>query len=69
MAESSVKKTHSLRENYRWLMQQIWELDKTMYLNFATFTIVSALKPFVGILFPRFLLQELMGTARAQTHF
>jgi len=67
MAESSVKKTHSLRENYRWLMQQIWELDKTMYLNFAAFTIVSALKPFVGILFPRFLLQELMGSARAQT--
>ena len=67
MAERTEKKTHTLKENYGWLLQQIWQLDKSMFLQFTAFTVISAIRPFVGILFPRFLLQELMGPARAET--
>jgi ATP-binding cassette subfamily C protein len=66
MLEGQKKRHYSLRENYIWLLKQIWQLDKTIYLYFAAFTVISAVKPFIAIVFPRFLLQELMGPARPQ---
>jgi len=66
MSEEQKKRHYSLRENYVWLLKQIWQLDKTIYLYFAAFTVISAIKPFIAIIFPRLLLQELMGPARPQ---
>ena len=66
MPEITEKRHYSLRENFLWLLKQVWQLDRTIYLYFVAFTLISAIKPFIAIVFPRFLLQELMGPARPE---
>jgi len=61
MNESKVKISYSLIQNLVWLARYTWQTDRGLYLYFIAFTLVSAVKPFITILFPKFLIQELMG--------
>ncbi len=63
MQESKEKTTYSLKQNLIWLARYTWQTDRSLYLYFIAFTLISAVKPFIVIFFPKFLLQELMGPA------
>lgn len=65
MQESKEKISYSLKQNLVWLARYTWQTDRSLYLYFIAFTLVSAVKPFITILFPKFLIQELMGPADA----
>ena len=59
-----MKKEHNLIDNSIYLIRGAWKYDKGIFLLFAANTLVGAVSPFLGILFPRQIISELLGENR-----
>ncbi|MDF2543348.1 MAG: transporter, ATP-binding protein [Herbinix sp.] len=60
------KPLYNTIQNCIYLCKGAWESDKLIYLFFGAYTIISAINPFIGILFPKFILDELLTSKRAE---
>ena len=58
----SDKKTYSTWENIKYIISHSWKYDKSIFGLFCIFTILTGVFPFIGILFPKYILDELTGS-------
>lgn len=58
----SDKRSYSTWENMKYIISHSWKYDKSIFGIFGIFTILSGIFPFIGILFPKFILDELTGS-------
>lgn len=52
--------------NAKFLLKKVWQYNKKIYFLFFAFTIFTAIQPFVGILTPKFLIEELLDGERIE---
>jgi ABC-type multidrug transport system fused ATPase/permease subunit len=57
----------SVKTNIKFLVANAWEWDKGLFVYFGFYTILIAILPFIGILAPKFLIDELTGAKRTDT--
>ncbi|GAB6168389.1 ABC transporter ATP-binding protein [Clostridium carnis] len=62
--DNNKKKNRSTLTNLKFLISNAWKWDKSVFLQLGLFTIFTSLTPFIGILLPKFLLDELTGEKR-----
>ena len=65
MKADSKKPIYITWQNIVYLIKGTWAAEKLMFLYFGGYTVLTAVTPFIGILFPRLILGELMGAKRA----
>ena len=65
MNADSKKPIYTTWQNIVYLIKGTWAAEKLMFLYFGGYTVLTAVTPFIGILFPRLILGELMGAKRA----
>ncbi len=58
------KPTYSTLQNLRYLIGEAWLEDKALFAIFVTYTLLAAVSPLASVIFPRFILQELIGEPR-----
>jgi len=56
------KPRYTTLQNVVYIIKGAWQYDKPVFFYFGLYTALSAISPFIAILFPRFILQELLGT-------
>ncbi|WBW97821.1 ABC transporter ATP-binding protein [Oceanirhabdus sp. W0125-5] len=56
----------SLRENMAYLISNAWSINKKAFIYFGIFTILTAIRPFIGIFMPKYLIKELTGAQRQE---
>ena len=66
MTEKTSSKKHSTISNLMYTLKQAWEIDKAAILSIAVYSLLNALYPFIGILAPKFLIDELTGQGRTE---
>lgn len=59
-------KNHGLIRNTCYVLSGVWSHDRLILLLIAANTLVAALSPFIGILFPRQILDELLTAKRPE---
>lgn len=59
-----MKKEYNLMQNSVYVMRGVWKYDKPILLLIVANTLVLAISPFIGILFPRQIINELLGLKR-----
>lgn len=64
--EKCMEKGYSLLENNAYVLQCVWKHNRLILLLVAANTFVTALSPFIGILFPRQILGELLAARRPE---
>jgi len=64
--ERKNKAKYSTLQNMMYVCKGAWEYEKRVYLYFGIFTVLTSVSPFIGIFFPKFILEELMGEKRQQ---
>lgn len=60
--ERNGKANYSVWQNVKYIVANAWKYDKGVFGLFGMFTIVSSIYPFIGIIFPKFILDELLTT-------
>jgi ABC-type multidrug transport system fused ATPase/permease subunit len=60
--ERDGKAYYSVWQNVKYIVANAWLYDKGAFVLFGMFTIVSSIYPFIGIMFPKFILDELLTT-------
>ncbi len=60
------KPAYSTWQNTCYVIKNAWQIDKLVFLYFGANTILTALQPFIGIFFPRWILAELLGAKRPE---
>ena len=43
-------------QNIRYIVADSWRFEKLIFIYFGLFTVLSAISPFIGIFFPKFIL-------------
>lgn len=64
MGKIKEKDKRSLMSNMIFLVKNAWTWDKNLFVYFGLYTILTAVSPFINILAPKFLIDELMGSKR-----
>ncbi len=64
MEKMKHKKTYNTLQNIGYLIPQVWQDSKILFLYYGIYTILSALSPFYMIFIPKFIIDELMGAKR-----
>jgi ATP-binding cassette subfamily C protein len=59
-----MKKQYNLIQNNFYVMRGVWKYDKSILLLIAANTLVMAISPLISILFPRQIINELLGAKR-----
>lgn len=59
-----MKNNYNLMQNNLYVMRGVWRYNKLIFLLIAANTLVTAVSPFIGILFPRQILDELLAAKR-----
>lgn len=59
-AKTMEKKQYSVMENLKYIIKNSYDIDKRVFIYFGLFTIISAVYPFINIIFPKYILDELM---------
>ena len=54
------KPKYNTWQNIGYIVSMAWSIDKQIFIYFVFFTIFSGTIPLINVLFPRFILQELM---------
>jgi ABC-type multidrug transport system fused ATPase/permease subunit len=52
---------YTVWENLKYIVSNSWKYDNKLFYIFVVFTFISGISPFIGILFPRYILDELVG--------
>lgn len=60
--ERNGKANYTVWQNVKYIVSNAWRYDKGAFALFGMFTIVSSIYPFIGIIFPKFILDELLTT-------
>lgn len=60
------KSKYTTLENIKFIVWDSWRYDKLVFVYFGLFTVLSAISPFIGILFPKFILDQLIGEKNLQ---
>lgn len=55
------KNGYTALQNIRYIIGDSWAFDKLVFIYFGIYTVLSSISPFVGILFPKFILDQLTG--------
>lgn len=55
------KNKHVIRESLEYLFKEVWYYKPSYYLINAADIIMKAAKPFINIMFPKFIIDELLG--------
>lgn len=55
-----------LLQNSGYVLQNVWKYNRRILLLVSANTVVTALSPFIGILFPRYILAELLAARRPE---
>ncbi|MDF2589374.1 MAG: transporter, ATP-binding protein [Anaerocolumna sp.] len=63
-SESKKEQKYTVLENIKYILKNIRKYDKKLFVLFAIFTIISGISPFASILFPKFILDELVGNQK-----
>ncbi len=58
------KPRYSTWQNISYVVSMAWSTDKHIFVLFTIFTITSGILPLINVVFPRFILQELMYDQR-----
>lgn len=58
--------SRSLWQNMSYLISNAWNLNKKAFFYFGIYTILTSVKPFIGIFIPKYLIQELTGAQREE---
>ncbi|SUY46618.1 ABC transporter [Clostridium putrefaciens] len=66
MGRIKEKDKRSLMTNIVFLVKNAWTFDKGLFVYFGLYTILTAVSPFIGILAPKFLIDELMSSKRIE---
>lgn len=66
MVYKKKKSSYSIFQNIAYIVKVTWKNDKLIFLYFGLFTVLSAIKPFIIILFPKYILQELITQKRVK---
>lgn len=64
MKKNKDKEKRSVMTNIKYLVANAWKWDKGLFGYFGFYTILTAIVPFIGILAPKFLIDELTGAKR-----
>lgn len=56
------KRTYSTWKNLKYIISHTWRYDKSIFGLFAIYTVLGGIFPFLGILFPKYILDELTGS-------
>lgn len=59
-----MKKRYRLLRNNGYVLRNVWKYDRLILLLVVANTFVTAISPFIGILFPRHILEELLTARR-----
>lgn len=59
-----MKNNYSLMQNNLYVMRGVWRYNKLIFVLITANTLVTAVSPFIGILFPRQILDELLAAKR-----
>ncbi len=65
-SKSESKPKYNTWQNICYVVQGAWETDKKIFVYFALFSVLSGAIPILNLLFPRFILQELMYGKRSE---
>lgn len=60
--DETEKRTYSTWNNIKYIISHSWKYDKSLFGIFVVFTISGGILPFIGILFPKYILDELTGS-------
>lgn len=60
--ERNQKADYTVWQNVKYIVANAWKYDKSVFALFGMFTIVSAIYPFIGIVFPKLIVDELLST-------
>ncbi len=63
------QKKYGLARNAYYVLLGVWKYNRAILLLIAANTLVTAVSPFIGILFPRRILEELLGARRPERIF
>jgi len=58
------KPKYNIMQNIIYVIKGAWKYDRQVFYYFGAYTLVSAILPFIDILFPKFILEELLGAKR-----
>ncbi len=58
------KPKYNTWQNIKYVVSMAWSTDKHIFVLFTLFTITSGILPLINVVFPRFILQELMYDQR-----
>lgn len=61
------KNGYTALQNIRYIIGDSWAFDKLVFIYFGIYTVLSSISPFVGILFPKFILDQLTGQKDIRT--
>lgn len=61
-----MEKKYSLMQNMRYVLDGVWKYNRVILLLILLNTLVTAVSPFIGILFPRQILEELLTAKRPE---
>lgn len=54
------KRQYSVFQNLKYIIKNSFKIDKRVFIYFGVFTIISSIYPFINIIFPKYILDELM---------
>lgn len=54
------KRQYSVFQNLKYIIKNSLKIDKRVFIYFGVFTIISSIYPFINIIFPKYILDELM---------
>lgn len=60
------KPKYSTWQNICYVVKGAWEVDKTVFIYFGFFSVLSGVMPIINLVFPRFILQELIYGKRIE---
>lgn len=60
--ERNGKADYTVWQNVKYIVANAWKYDKSVFVLFGMFTIVSSIYPFIGIVFPKLIVDELLST-------
>ncbi len=60
------KSKYNTWQNISYVVSMAWSTDKHIFVLFTLFTITSGILPLINVLFPRYILQELMYDQRVR---
>jgi len=60
------KQKYSTLQNISYILAGIWKFDKPLFAYFTVNTILTAILPFISMLTPKLLIDELTGAKRSE---